>query len=325
MLELRRGDAGMSRIAPRTAFLMTLPPLMWAGNAVVGRLMVGQVPPLTLNALRWSLALLILLPLGWRVLRAPGQIGARWPHLLLLGTLGVGSYNALQYLALVSSSPINVTLIAASMPVWILTVGALFHGVRPSRAQLLGAALSLTGVVLVIARGDPAQLLRVQLVIGDLYVLAAVIGWAFYSWMLARPPALMRGAQAPTVLDATGQPRGWNWAEALLVQVGFGLIGAGAAAGAEGLLSPATIQWSPAVVAALLFVAIGPSVIAYRCWGLGVALAGPAAAAFFGNLTPLLAALLSAALLGEVPRWFHALAFALIVGGIVVSSRTPKH
>ncbi len=325
MLELRRRDAdGMNRIAPGTAFLMTLPPLMWAGNAVVGRLMVGQVPPLTLNALRWSLALLILLPLGWRVLRAPREIAARWPHLLLLGTLGVGSYNALQYMALVTSTPINVTLIAASMPVWMLAVGALFHGVQPTRAQLAGAVLSLAGVLLVIARGNPAALARIQFVIGDLYVLAAIIGWAFYSWMLARPPASMRDAGAPRIVGAADPPRGWNWSETLLVQVMFGLIGAGAAAGAELTLGDAVIHWSPAVVAALVFVAIGPSVIAYRCWGLGVAIAGPAAAAFFGNLTPLIAALLSAAVLGEVPRWYHALAFALIVGGIVVSSRPAK-
>ena len=46
----------MTALSPRIALLMTLPPLMWAGNAVVGRLMVGQVPPMALNALRWALA-----------------------------------------------------------------------------------------------------------------------------------------------------------------------------------------------------------------------------------------------------------------------------
>ena len=114
MLELRRRDARLSRlrIAPRTALLLTLPPLLWAGNAMVGRLMAGAVPPLTLNFLRWSLAFMLLLPLGWRVLRRPAELGARWPALLMLGLLGVGSYNSLQYLALVTTTPINVTLIA---------------------------------------------------------------------------------------------------------------------------------------------------------------------------------------------------------------------
>jgi drug/metabolite transporter (DMT)-like permease len=70
----------------------------------------------------------------------------------------------------------------------------------------------------------------------------------------------------------------------------------------------------------ILFVAIGPSLIAYRCWGLGVNGAGPTVAAFFANLIPLFTALLSAAILGDPPQLFHGFAFALIVAGILVSS-----
>jgi drug/metabolite transporter (DMT)-like permease len=300
----------MTRLSARTALLMTLPPLLWAGNAVVGRLLVGSVPPLTLNFLRWLLAALMLLPFAWRVFTRPHEITARWPHLLLLGLLGVGTYNAMQYLALVTTTPINVTLIAASSPVWMLAVGALFHGEHPRRRQIVGAAYSLAGVLLVIARGDPSALARIEFVAGDLYVLVAIIAWAFYSWMLARPPASMRAPERPP----------WSWAEFLLVQVLFGLLGAGAAAGAEIAHGTAAIAWTGWVVAALLYVAVGPSIVAYRCWGLGIVVGGPALAAFFGNLTPVFAALMSAALLGEPPRWFHALAFTLIVAGIIVSS-----
>ncbi len=312
MLELRRGYAGaMTRITPRTALLMTLPPLLWAGNAVVGRLAVGSVPPLTLNFLRWALATLLLLPLGWRALRQPRAIAERWRHLLFIGLLGVSTYNAMQYLALVTSTPINVTLIAASMPVWMLAVGALFHGVHPTRRQFAGAALSLAGVLLVIARGDFVALARVHFVAGDVYILIAIIAWAFYSWQLAQPPASMRAPARPD----------WNWAEFLLIQTTFGLLGAGAAAAGEVALGAAPVQWNGWVLAALLYVAVGPSIIAYRCWALGVTRGGPALAAFFGNLTPVFAALMSAAVLGEAPQWFHAVAFALIVAGIVVSSR----
>jgi drug/metabolite transporter (DMT)-like permease len=310
----------MTRIDARTALLMTLPPLLWAGNAVVGRLIVGSVPPLALNFLRWALAALLLLPLGWRVLRRPSALLARWPHLLLLGLLGVGTYNAMQYLALVTTTPLNVTLIAAGTPVTMLAVGALAYGEHPTRRQLAGALLSIAGVLLVIARGDPAALAEVRFVRGDLYIVVAIVAWSFYSWRLARPPASMRGAQAPTIARQDGEG-GWSWAEFLLVQTLFGLLGAGAAAAGEFALGAAPIHWNGWVLAAFASVAIGPSIIAYRCWGLGVARGGPALAAFFGNLTPVFAALLSALALGEAPRWFHALAFALIVAGIVVSSR----
>ena len=89
-------------------------------------------------------------------------------------------------------------------------------------------------------------------------------------------------------------------------------------------ISAAEIGFFRWLVAAVLYVAIGPSLVAYRLWGLGVAQAGPALAAFFGNLTPLFAALLSAALLGEWPQPFHGLAFGLIGAGIWVSSRPAR-
>jgi drug/metabolite transporter (DMT)-like permease len=301
-------------LTPRLALLMTLPPLMWAGNAIVGRLMAGQVPPMTLNLLRWLLTAVILLPLAWRALQPWSRISARWPYLAAIGLLGVGLYNALQYLALVTSTPLNVTLVASSMPVWMLAVGALFFGEHPTRRQLAGAAIGLVGVLLVIGRGSWETLAQVRFVPGDLYIIAAAIGWAFYSWLLARPPAHMRGDQRPD----------WDWAGMLLVQMVFGIAGASLFAAGEQLVGAEPIRWSFGVVAGLLYVSLGASIVAYRCWGLGVAEGGPALASFFGNLTPLFAAVLSALVLGEAPQPYHALAFVLIVGGIAVSAWKPR-
>lgn len=301
-------------LTPRIALYLTLPPLFWAGNAVVGRLMVGSVPPLALSALRWVLALALLLPFGWRVLREWPAIRARFGYLALIGFLGVGCYNAMQYMALQTSTPINVTLIASSMPLWMLAIGALFYGEHPTQRQLVGAALSLAGVALVLSRGDVHVLLALRLLPGDLLMLLAIALWAWYSWLLARPPAHMIGEARPA----------WNWAELLVVQVAFGAVWAWAAAGVEAVVAPATIHWSPWVLLALAYVAVGPSVLAYRFWGEGVATVGPAIAAFFNNLTPLFAALMSALWLGEPPHWYHVAAFVLIAAGIVVTSRRQK-
>lgn len=298
-----------ARLTPTIAFLLTMPPLLWAGNAVVGRALVGSVPPLALNAMRWALAFVLLLPLGWRLFTQPGLIAARWKHLAMLGLVGVGSYNALQYAAVHTSTPLNVTLIAASMPLFMLVVGALFFRTPPRRPQVAGAAFSLVGVALVISRGHVETILNIELLPGDLLMLLATALWALYSWMLAAPPESMRGERRPA----------WGWAEFLLVQIAFGGLWAALGAGVEAAVAPQSVRWSPAVVAALVYVAVGPSLIAYRCWGLGVSTVGPAVAAFFSNLTPVFAGVLQAALLGEPPRWYHAAAFALIVAGIVVS------
>ncbi|HRW71456.1 DMT family transporter [Ottowia sp.] len=295
------------RLTPSTAILLTLPPLLWSGNAVVGRVVAPLVPPITLNFLRWVLALLILLPLAGWVLRPASGLWRHWRRFALLGLLGVGFYNALQYLALQTSTPLNVTLVGSSMPLWMLALGRLFFNAPVRRAQLAGALLSMLGVATVLARGEPAQLLRLHLVPGDLYMLAATLSWAWYSWLLTR--------------HAEPEPIRQDWAAFLLAQVVFGLGWSGLMTGAEWALTPAHIQWGWPLALALVFIAVGPAVVAYRCWGLGVQRAGPALAGFFSNLTPLFAAVLSAAFLGEPPRLFHAVAFALIVAGIVVSSR----
>ena len=301
----------MSRVDAKTAALLTVPPLLWAGNAVVGALVVGAIPPLALNAARWGLALAILLPFGRRVLTRPRDLLHRWRYFALVGFFGIGCYNAFQYYALRTSSPINVTLIAASAPLWMLLVGMVGYRVAPNWRQVAGATFSIAGVLLVLSHGSFAALLALRFVAGDLFMLAAAFTWAIYSWMLAQPPASMRGERRPA----------WNRAEFLTAQLLFGATWAGIAAGVEHEFAPHYGPWTPALAAALLFVAVGPALVAYFAWGAGVARVGPTLAALFSNLTPLFAALLSLLMLGQAPQWQHAVAFALIAGGIAVSAR----
>lgn len=295
------------KLTPSTILLLTIPPLLWAGNAIVGRLVRAAVPPMTLNLLRWTIALAVLLPLGRAALRHGSGALANWRRYALLGLLGIGTYNSLQYLALQSSTPINATLVASGMPVWMMLVGRLFFGVAVRPRQVAGALLSILGVLVVLSRGDAAQLLGLRLVTGDLYMILATIAWSFYSWMLLQP------RDAPALRA--------DWAAFLLVQVGYGLLWSSAFTGIEWSRGAPAIAWSPQLALALLFVGIGPAVIAYALWGAGIRRAGPGIGAFFVNLTPLFAALLSSWFLGEAPHAYHALAFLLIVGGIVVSAR----
>jgi drug/metabolite transporter (DMT)-like permease len=289
-----------------TALLLTIPPILWAGNAVVGRMVHAMVPPMTLNLLRWLIALLILLPMASMLFKPGSGLLSHWRRFALLGLLGIGLYNSLQYLALQSSTPINVTLVAASMPVWMLLVGALFFHAQVRRKQVLGALLSIAGVVLVLCRGDWQQLLAFRLVPGDLYMILATLAWSVYSWLLTR-------REEPEAIRQ-------DWAAFLAAQVIYGVLWSGLFAGAEWSVKDAHITWSPLLLAALLYVAVGPAVIAFRCWGAGVQRAGPSVAGFFANLTPLFAALMSAAFLGEAPHLYHGIAFALIVGGIALSA-----
>ncbi|QXL85786.1 DMT family transporter [Comamonas sp. NLF-1-9] len=296
----------LNRDTLSTVLMLTAAPLLWAGNAVVGRMVHALVGPSMLNFLRWLLAFAILLPFAWPVLRPRSPMWPHWRRYALLGLLGIGSYNALQYLALQTSSPMNVTLVASGVPVWMLLVGALVFKVRVTTRQAVGALLSIAGVLLVLSRGDWQQLVDLRLVPGDLYMVLATIAWAFYSWLLLR-------TSEPKAIRA-------DWSAFLMAQMFFGVGWSAAFAAVEWGTASYAIHWGWPLVLALAFIVVGPALLAYRFWGEGVRRGGPVLAAFFLNLTPLFAAVMSAAFLGEVPHLYHALAFVLIVGGIVATS-----
>ncbi len=298
-------------LTPRNAALLLIPPMLWAGNTVMGRMIADLIPPLTLNFLRWAFAFALLLPLAHHMLRRTSPLWMHWKHYAILGLLGMGCYNSLLYLALQTSTPINVTLVGSSTPAFMLLIGVLFFKQTVRKRQMLGALLSIVGVLLVLCRGDWQALTKVHWVLGDVFMLIATACWSWYSWLLAR-------TQEP--IEARS-----NWTNFLIAQMVFGLFWSAAFTGAEWAgftgLADVHISWGWPLVAALVYVAVGPSLLAYRCWGLGVQRMGPNSAGFFVNLIPVFTATLSALVLRERPQLYHAAAFVRIIGGIVVSSR----
>lgn len=279
---------------------------MWALNAVLGRFASDLIGPMLFNFLRWAIVLALLAPLAPWVFRRGSGLWVHGRRFALLGFFSVAVYNSLQYLALHSSSPINVTLIAASMPVWIIIIGALFFHTPVTGWKLVGAVASIAGVVVVLTRGDLTTILAFRFLPGDLLILLAIIGWSLYSWLLTRTdiPERIRS----------------DWAALLLAQVLYGLIFSGLFTLAETAFWPQPTVWGWPLILTLVVVAIGPAILAFRYWGEGVRTFGPTLAGFFANLAPLFTALMSTVFLGEPPRLSHLVAFMLIVGGIWISS-----
>jgi drug/metabolite transporter (DMT)-like permease len=297
-------------VSALTAFYLTTAALMWAGNAIVGKILVQSSSPVLLNTIRWGVTALILLPFAWRVFGSTSPLWQSSKRFALLSLLGVGSYNVLLYLALKSSTPINVTLIGASMPIWAIVIGALFYKEQPNIKQIIGAVISLIGVTVVIVRGELERLIEIEFVAGDLLMVLATILWGAYSWMLSHPK------------EST--ERTWPWSYFLLAQVGFGFCWSLGFAVTEWQLEYSYFTWSWSTVFMIIYLIIGPSLIAYRCWGLGVSGAGATVATFFTNLIPLFTAILSTLLLQKPPELFQGVAFALILAGIYLSIQKKK-
>lgn len=281
--------------------LLTLTSLFWAGNALVGRAARDLVPPVALSFWRWTIALALLLPLAWPYLKKDARaLIASWPMVALLGALGVGSFNTLLYSALQHTTAINVLLMQGAQPAIILGLGAIAFGDPTTRAQVAGVVLSLTGVVAIVSSGDMQLLLNLRLNAGDAIMALAVSVWAIYSVLLRKRPSVHPLSFLTATLLA-----------GIVVILPFYMVELG---------SGRRIAAEPGSWAAIAYVCIFPSLIAYLFFNRGVELIGSANAGQFLNLMPAVGAILSVLVLGESFRKFHAVGIVLIGAGILLAN-----
>ena len=292
------------RLSAGTLAMLALPPLLWAGNAVVGRLMVGQIAPLALSFFRWLFALLAVLPFTASTLwRGRGLLARHWKLLARQGFLGVTCYNSIQYVALHSTTPLKVSLITSASPVFVTLLGALLYGEAIGAAAWAGSALSVAGVAVVVTGGQLQRLASLHLARGDLMMLLAVFLWALYTWDLRRNPVAL--------------PR----LSLLAAQMAWGTLLIAPLAAYERWGQGEVTHWSLPVALAIGYVALLASVLAYACWGAAVARVGAQIPSYFGNLAPVFAALLAYGFLGERIALYHVVGAVLIFAGIHVALR----
>ncbi|HYC02369.1 MAG TPA: DMT family transporter [Azospirillaceae bacterium] len=292
-------------IADRAWLLMMLPGLFWAGNAVLGRAVAGEVPPVALAFWRWTLGLLVVLPFAWPHLRADLRPMLRaWPDMLLLSALGVGCFNTFLYIAAQSTTALNIVMLQSAMPVLIVAFGFAVFGERVTGRQALGIAVSLAGALILVAHGDPGSLAALELNRGDLWMLAAVAAYALYTALLRRRPEV-HGLSFVAGTFALGG----------LMLLPFHLMET---------LGGRPLPLTAKSLAAIGYVAIFPSVLAYLAYNRAVALVGANNAGLAVHLVPVFGTVLAILLLGEVPRPYHAAGIALIAAGIWLATRKPQ-
>ncbi len=282
---------------------LALPPLFWAGNFIVARAARGEVPPIALASVRWGIALLCLLPFAWKYLRRDADYyRAHWLFVAGVGVFGVTAFNTLVYLGLQYTTATNGMLLNSTIPVLILLIGAVFLGRGLHLMQVLGLAVSTLGVAVIILHGQWARLIALEFSRGDLVIFVAMVCWAIYTLGLTRIPASVNRLGLLTVQTAVTLV---ILAPFLVLEVQSGRVP----------------SFSPAGLAAMIYVGIVPSVLATLLYMRAVALAGPARAGQFIHLLPVYGAVLSTIFLGEELHLYHAVGFGAILAGIVLAGR----
>ena len=291
-------------IANQPYLLLSVTALCWAGNAIVGRLAAGHIPPVTLSFLRWSLAFLIILPFAWKhLVRDWDAIRGRLGTMVILSITGIGAFNTMQYWALEHTQALNTLLLQSAAPLFVAVWSLLLLGVRLTLAQAGGLAVSLAGVLVILLQGDLTTLKNIEFNIGDVIFIAALAIFGLYSTLTFKRP----------------QIHGLSF-------VGF-TFGCGAAVLIPlliwELLTRPMMQFDTANLLTLFYVAVFPSTVAYLCFNRGVHLIGANRAAAFFHVIPMLGAAMAIVFLGEQPRLFHVIGFALVLAGVFVASRKP--
>jgi drug/metabolite transporter (DMT)-like permease len=285
--------------------LLALANLFWAGNIVLGRGVTGLVPPVALAYIRWTGAFLIGLGFAWPHLQRDWPVLRRqWKLMLLLSATGIASYNTMSYIGLTETTALNVLLLQSAMPLVILVWAFGLFRDRPSLAQAGGVLVSLAGVATIAAQGSLSILLHLSLNPGDVWVLVAMAIYGSYAAMFRHRPRThpMSFLVATMGLGSCMILPFFLWERA----------------------SGATIATDWQAFAALAYIAVFPSFIAYLFFNRGIELIGAARAGQSMHLMPVFGAVLAVAFLGERFHVYHAIGIALIAAGIVLASFKPR-
>lgn len=285
--------------------VLTLCAMSWGGNAVAGRLAVGEVSPMLLTLLRWTGVVLLVALFARDVLRTHATaLRQHLGYLGVMGALGFTTFNVLYYVAAHRTTAINLGILQGSVPVMVLLGAWAAYRVPIRAVQVAGILVTLAGVLVVTTRGDVEGLAALAFNRGDLLMLGACAVYAVYTVALRRRPDVPGMAMFGVMAVA-----------AMLASVPFA---------AWEVVSGAAKMPTPAGWAVVAFVILFPSFIAQLMFMRGVQLIGPARAGVFINLVPIFASAFSVAVLGEHFAAYHAVALALVLGGIALAERGRK-
>ena len=290
--------------SPRTLVMLAM--LCWAGNWVVGRAMRAELPPFALNFWRWALALCVLLPLAWPRLAVQWPLLRRhWRFIVGMSALSTTAFQSMVYLGLQSTEALNGALINATVPVFIAGTAWLLYRQPTSARQFAGIAVSLLGVAVIVSRGDLARLAALRFNPGDLWLLAAMPVWSLYTVLLRRAPQGLDRMVFVAALAAVG------------VALQLPLYGLELASGRH--LVPTL-----GAFAALAYVAVFATVVAYLLYNTALETIHPTAAGLLHHTHPLFTAGLAMLFLGERPAAFHLAGLAGIALGVwLTTAATP--
>jgi drug/metabolite transporter (DMT)-like permease len=284
----------------------SLATMLWAGSFVIARLAVGQISPMLLAASCWFIALLILFPCNFSVIKKEWNVVTKFlPQIFFAALTGVAAYSPLSYFAAQTTSAINLSLISVTSPIFIVIISSLMGQKQPFNTWA-GCSVALLGSIYLVCNGEIARLLELHFALGDFLMLIAAVGFAIYSLILSKLPEELSHLIVMTLMAF--------FAVLLLIPCVLWEY-------SQGMM---LFMLNASVLFSITFMAIFSSIVAWGTWNIGLKHAGSEKAGMIYYSLPLWSGIFAFAFLDETMGAVHLVSGILIIGGIAWASRTPQ-
>ena len=286
--------------------LLFIQPIFMASNIIVARGGVEYVPPISLAFWRWLTVFFILMPFFFdEISKKRKQLKSESFKLFILGLTGCGICGAFPFIAGMSTTMANMGIIYTSSPIFIIAISVLFFNDKINLSRIVGLILCLSGVIMIICKGDLTFLINFKFTSGDLWILGAAIGWAVYSIFLI------------------------NWKSEFSIMARFTLI---AFFGSICLLPFYIIEesfffnttFNNNFLFWVLFAAISPGIIAFTLYTKVQKFVGASLAGFTLYIFSIYSAIYGIILFGEALLSFHYYGAALVFTGVYLARKIVK-
>ena len=283
---------------------LVLATLFWSGNFIVGKFAtLFQIPPLSLNALRWIAVWLILMPFTYKeIYNNFPSVKKNWIVISFMGIISISTFNSVVYFALNHTQVINAVIVLAAIPAATIVFSSLMNIEKTNIFQLLGLFLSIMGIGLIISNGDVQKIISLSFNKGDLWMLVCVITWALYSTLLKK--------------------NRFEFSQFTLIQL---MVSAGLLFLIPQFFYEKSIglelNLNKAFFLILFYVVVFPAIAAYYCWQKAIEIIGPNRSSMFIQLMPLFSAIMAIIIFNEKFELYHFAGAIFIVSGIYLSNR----
>ena len=283
---------------------LTLATLFWSGNFIVGKFAtLFEIPPMSLNVLRWISAWIILIPFTYKeILQNLAYIKKNILIIGFMGVMTISTFNSVVYFALNYTQVINAVLVLAAIPAATIVLSSIMKIEKTNLFQILGLVLSIIGIGSIISNGEVQRILSLSFNKGDLWMIVCVLTWSLYSTLLKKHKFKFSQFTLIQLMVSVGLlfliPQ-------LFYEQSIGL----------------EIKFNKAFFLILFYVVAFPAIAAYYFWQKGIEIIGPNRASMFIQLMPLFSAVMAIIIFNEKFELYHFAGAAFIVSGIYLSNK----